>query len=141
MIFWDSSSVLPLLVAEETSASAADLLRTDPAMAIWWATRVECVSALARLERESSLSMEALVQALRRVDRIESGSVVVEPAQSVKNEAQRLLRRYDLRAADALQLAAACVLRDQAGPLDFASEDQRLIAAAFREGFAIRRIR
>ncbi|HKJ90211.1 MAG TPA: hypothetical protein VJ960_03705 [Oceanipulchritudo sp.] len=141
MIFWDSSSVLPLLVTEDCSGAAVELLRADPDMAIWWGTRVECVSALARLEREDILPMAAIAEALRRIGHIESQSWIIEPVEGVKQEAERLLRRHPLRAADALQLAAACVLRAESSLLEFASEDERLATAAFREGFPLRRLR
>jgi len=140
MIFWDSSSVIPLLIREKSSPVATDLLNSDPDMAVWWAIRIECASALARLEREEILTMAAIEEALERLEVVENGSVIVEPVQSVKSEAERLLRRHNLRAANAMQLAAACIFRMEFGPLDFASEDQRLISAAFREGFLVRRI-
>ena len=50
--------------------------------------------------------------------------------------AQRLLRLHPLRAADALQLAAAVVASEhEPRSLDFVCLDERLAAAASREGF------
>ena len=40
----------------------------DPVMCVWWATEVECVSALARLEREGALTDTATTGALERLD-------------------------------------------------------------------------
>ena len=48
MRFWDSSAVIPLCVVEPRSANARDLPEGDPAVAVWWATRTECLSALTR---------------------------------------------------------------------------------------------
>lgn len=49
MRFWDSSAVVPLLVAEDLSAPLQDLYAQDGSAVVWWATPVECVSAVARL--------------------------------------------------------------------------------------------
>ena len=47
MKFWDSSAVMPLLVEERASARFARIHAADPEIVVWWATEVECVSALA----------------------------------------------------------------------------------------------
>ncbi|MBI5197037.1 MAG: hypothetical protein HZA19_00340 [Nitrospirae bacterium] len=52
MKFWDTSAVVPLCVREPGSRLMEEILKEDPAMAVWWATRLECVSALARRVRE-----------------------------------------------------------------------------------------
>jgi len=49
----------------------------------------------------------------------------------------RLLRIHPLRAADALQLAAALTAAENPGALAFVSLDDRLSDAARREGFSI----
>ena len=53
MKFWDSSAVVPLLVAEAMTPLVSEILAEDRQMHVWWATEVECASTLARLERES----------------------------------------------------------------------------------------
>ena len=54
MKFWDASAVVALLVDESGQVWARRELEEDPAMAVWWGTRVECVSAIARRERDRS---------------------------------------------------------------------------------------
>jgi predicted nucleic acid-binding protein len=49
--FWDSSSIIPLLVQEGQSARADALLTEDPAIVAWWGSMIECASALARQRR------------------------------------------------------------------------------------------
>src|SRR3972149_3377778 len=49
--FWDSSALIPLVVAERGTALAERLLRDDPAVVVWTLTRVELLSALARRRR------------------------------------------------------------------------------------------
>jgi len=62
----------------------------------------------------------------------------VLPSEPVRAMAQRLLRLHPLRAADSLQLAAAIIASEQDPPsLDFVSLDERLNAAAGREGFRL----
>ena len=62
----------------------------------------------------------------------------VEPERALRDNATRLLRTHDLRAADALQLAAALVAADgEPRSLDFVCLDTRLSMAAQDEGFRI----
>ena len=81
----------------------------DPVMCVWWATEVECVSALARLEREGALADTATTVALERLDLLAESWNEVQPVSAVRSAARRLLRVHSLRAADAFQLAAAVV--------------------------------
>lgn len=63
MKFWDASAVVGLLTNEASSWKAWDLFRQDPDMVLWWGTPNECVSALARFEREGDLGSPALQHA------------------------------------------------------------------------------
>jgi predicted nucleic acid-binding protein len=63
--------------------------------------------------------------------------IEVEPTEEVRETARRLLRAHPLRAADALQLAAAFIAAEGRPPtLAFVTLDDRLRTAAAREGFA-----
>ncbi len=138
MKFWDSSAVLPLLVPEERSAALIDLFRDDPAAAVWWATPVECASALARLERERRVTEAGWQAATERLRAAARGWTEVPPIDKVRDQATRLLRLHSLRAADALQLAAALVLADfEPRTLPLVTLDLQLAAAARREGFEV----
>jgi predicted nucleic acid-binding protein len=110
----------------------------DPDMLVWWASEVECVSALARLEREGSLSSVSMTEALVRLSALAQSWRQIEPVARVRQSAVRLLRVHPLRAADALQLGAAlAVAEDQPQTLPFVTLDVRLAQAAEREGFPI----
>ena len=52
MRFWDTSVVVPLLLREPSTSVALATLAEDPDQCVWWGTTVECVSALARVERD-----------------------------------------------------------------------------------------
>jgi predicted nucleic acid-binding protein len=137
--FWDSSAIVPLLVAEATTDSMRAIAQEDPVMLVWWATEVECVSAIARLERQDDLSSDATLTSLERLDALAEGWSEVQPVEAARRAARRLLRVHTLRAADALQLAAAIVAAEgHPASLDVVTLDDRLIEAARREGFVVR---
>lgn len=138
MRFWDTSAVVPLLVPEAASDRMTGLMREDPGAAVWWLTPVECASALARRAQEGGLSRGDLGLATRRLTAAAEQWSEVPPTEPVRTQAQRLLRLHALRAADALQLAAALVLAEHdPRSLPFVTLDDQLAQAAEREGFAV----
>jgi uncharacterized protein len=137
-MFWDSSAVVPCLVPEARSGALATLLRSDPEPALWWASPVECQSALYRQHRDGGLAVTLLDEALARLGGLVEGADFVAPGTRVRDRAGRLLAAHPLRAGDALQLAAALVWCAEAPQGDrFVCLDDRLREAARREGFAI----
>ncbi len=138
MRFWDSSALVPLLVEEHETDELMELYPEAELLA-WWATEVECASALVRVERAGALTAEGATLAFARLRALADGWHLVEPGTLVKQTATRLLRTHDLRAADSLQLAAALVASEQRpASLEFVSRDGRLNAAALREGLVVR---
>jgi uncharacterized protein len=139
--FWDSSAIISLTVTETSTDAMWAIAEEDPVMCVWWATEVECVSALARLEREGALTDTATTVALERLDLLAESWNEVQPVVAVRGAARRLLRVHPLRAADALQLAAAVVAAEgQPASLEIVTLDERLAAAARREGFTVEAI-
>lgn len=138
MRLWDASAIVPLLVPQRASGAAEAVFETDPYVIVWWATPVECSSALARLEREGGIGpgsadrrIRPPAQAGRRMGRGAAGG-------RVRDNAQRLLRSFALRAGDALQLAAAMEFsEDSPAELEFVCFDQRLADAASRLGMRV----
>ena len=107
-------------------------------MVVWWATELECVSAVSRREREGVMPIAASVMALDRLDALSERWLEVQPTSEVRTLARRLLRVHPLRMADALQLAAALVVNARGnGWLPFVSLDERLAGAARREGLRV----
>jgi uncharacterized protein len=136
--FWDSSAIIPLVVIEASTDAMRAIAERDPVMCVWWASEVGCVSALARLEREGALGETAVSGALARLDLLAESWNEVQPVGVVRGTARRLLRVHKLRAADALQLAAAVVAAEgQPASLEIVTLDERLAAAARREGFTV----
>ena len=139
MKFWDSSALVALLVRESRTTGMATLYREDPDVAAWWGTEVECASAVARLERGGMLDADGTEQALSRLDALRHRWQEIQPVADVKMTARRFLRVHPLRAADALQLAAAFVASGRRpATLEFVCLDTRLTDAARREGFVMR---
>lgn len=138
MRFWDSSALIPLVVPESGTDALMRVMRQDPAAAVWWGTTVECASAIARLTREDRLSREDAATATGLLTMAAREWSVVPPTDAVRQQAMRLLRLHPLRAADALQLAAALVLAEHdPRTLPFVTLDDRLALAAEREGFEV----
>jgi predicted nucleic acid-binding protein len=136
MKFWDSSAVIPLLVFETTTESILKLFESDPVIVAWWATDIECTSAISRRQRSGELTEETAAEAFYRLNALRSGWHEVEPSEDVRETAKRLLRVHDLRTADALQLAAAFYVSEaRPSSLEFVTLDSRLVTAARREGF------
>lgn len=137
MKFWDSSAVVPLLVPEAASRVLQRLYQRDPVMFAWWATEIECTSAIARRQRLGQLHDDVVTEAFVRLSALRAGWHEVEASEEVRESAKRLLRVHDLRTADALQLAAAFFVAEaRPSTVEFVSLDDRLVAAARREGFS-----
>lgn len=136
MIFWDSSAVVPLLVNEPASDAAAAVIAADSDMIVWWATPIECLSAVARREADGTLSPADADAARRGIDRLAKTWNEVLACDQVRERAGRLIRTHPLRAADALQLAAALTwARGRPRAHLLSTLDARLAEAARKEGF------
>jgi predicted nucleic acid-binding protein len=129
---------MPLIVVEASTDAMRRIAERDPVMCVWWATEVECVSALARLEREGALGDTAVTGALECLDLLAESWNEVQPVAMVRGTARRLVRVHTLRAADALQLAAAVIAAEgQPASLEIVTLDEQLASAARREGFTV----
>lgn len=138
MRFWDASAIVPLLVAESSTRRLQTLAAADTAMLVWWASEVECVSALSRLEREGALTARAVAVAYRRLGQLSGAWHQVDPSDAIREAAIRFLRVHPLRAADALQLAAAFLAAERRpASLDIITLDDRMGVAAQKEGFNV----
>jgi predicted nucleic acid-binding protein len=138
--FWDTSAVAPLLVREPRTKRARELLEGDAELAVWWATPVECWSVLSRRVREGALTQAAEDEAAARLDLLRGAWYELLPSEAVRTRARRLLRVHPLRAADALQLAAALVWTADEEEAEFVAADGRLCDAARLEGLAVVRL-
>ncbi|OGO29020.1 MAG: hypothetical protein A2W33_07455 [Chloroflexi bacterium RBG_16_52_11] len=138
MKYWDSSAVVPLLAEDAATDRVQAVYGEDSTMIVWWGTPVECMSALARLEREERLDTVSITKATRRLKQMQRLWQEVQPLETLRDIAMRLLRVHPLRAADSLQLAAAIVASEhRPSTMEFVCLDARLALAAQREGFNV----
>jgi predicted nucleic acid-binding protein len=136
--FWDASAIVPLLIAEGSTRRLLALAAEDPAMLVWWGSEIECASAFGRLEREAAIDANGIGTAVSRLGQLKAAWHEIDPSDAVRETAARFLRVHPLRAADALQLAAAFVAAEgRPTSLEFVSLDDRLCVAARKEGFAV----
>ena len=138
MRFWDTSAVVPLVVPQERSREIDRSYGRDPAINVWCLTGVEVWSAACRLRRQGLLDSPGMRLARDRLSSLAETWVEVDDLAGVRSRAQRLLETHALRAADALQLAAALTLvSERPERVSFVTLDARLAEAAEKEGFRI----
>lgn len=133
--FWDSSSLVPLCVTQQ-GTPAAQALSQRYGMIVWWGAPVEIRGAFARLLRMGQLIPRRHVGAQVRLDELRSDWREVLPSDELRDRAEGLVDRFCLKAADALQLAAAlawCSGRPKGRV--FISGDSQLLDAARQLGF------
>lgn len=133
--FWDTSALVPLCVQQQPSPAVRQLLEQHE-IAVWWATPVEMRSAFERLLRMSLLSRPEHTAAGLRLEKLRRGWRELQPSEALRSQAETFLINYPLRAADALQLAAAWTwCSGNARSCVFISGDAQLLEAARQAGF------
>jgi predicted nucleic acid-binding protein len=139
MRFWDSSAIIPLCLKEKASEAVKGLMKDDEDIVVWWTTYIECLSALSRRQREGVLTSGDAAKARAVLSALAAAWSEVQPTEMVRVRAERLLSIHPLRAADALQLAAALVwAQETPRGLDFVCLDQNLRESSLKEGFCIK---
>ena len=104
---------------------------------VWWGSVVECASAISRVLRANHLAEKDARNAHALLRELRTTWFEVQPGDAVREQALRLLRLHPLRAADALQLAAALEWSGTPPVGGFVTFDRRLREAAVREGFMV----
>ena len=138
MKFWDSSALIPLCLTESSSEDVKRVVRSDEDIIVWWATHIECLSALARRRREGTLSSDAGIKSKAVLSALAAEWSEVLPGERIRQRAERLLLTHPLRAADAFQLAAALIWAEETPQgLEVVCLDQNLREAATKEGFTL----
>lgn len=139
--FWDTSAIVPLCCFQPRTAQARQTARIYARQVVWWGTAIESISSLNRLVREGFLTAKESVQAFARLAYLRRCWNEMLPVDEVRDQAERLLGAHKLRAADALQLAAALVWCDgHPRGRYFICADDRLSEAAETEGFTVIRL-
>jgi uncharacterized protein len=136
--FWDASAIIPLVINEDGSSRVKGWLARDPEVVVWTLTRVELLSAIARRRREKPEASAILMAARRDLLRVWEGWSEITAIDIARRHAERLVETHPLRAADAMQLAAALIAADNEPiGLEFVTLDSNFANAADREGFSV----
>jgi predicted nucleic acid-binding protein len=140
LAFWDASALVPLCVRQSCSPQAITLYKSYEAV-VWWATPIEIASALARLVRMKQIAPSDWTKARQLAAALADAWFVIQPSGALKARATQLVDRHELRAADALQLAAALewcggIPQDRV----FLAADQKLREAAALSGFDAKQV-
>ena len=139
--YWDTSALVPLCCFQSQSAKARQASRMYARQVVWWGTGVEAIGALNRLVRDGSLTQIEGRQALVRLDHLRARWNEVQPTEDVRHRAERAVVSHRLRAADALQLAAALVwCSNRPRGRAFVVADGALSDAVEAEGFTVIRV-
>ena len=138
MRFWDTSALVPIVVVEPKSPIVRRWMAEDRNVVVWTLTRAELLSALARKRRNTPAAREGLRTARRELLAVWERWAEVESVDLVRHHAERVVERYPLRAAEALQIGAALVAAGQdAASLTFVTLDASQAEAAEAEGLRV----
>ena len=98
----------------------------------------ETQSAFARKFREGDVDAQGLARLRSKLRRDWNRVLKIRLTDQVLAETERLIFRYDLRAADSIHLASATLVRNRlGGGLPIITADQKMASAAATEGFQV----
>lgn len=143
--FLDSSALVKRYVQEVGSSwvQAVTASTASNILLVSRITRVEVLSALARLQREGKIDPAKMTTTLHLFHYDWTNQYqIVELDQEITERAGQLVQRYPLRAYDSVQLASALSLYPFFSRIDpqlftFACADDRLLSVAQTEGMLI----
>jgi uncharacterized protein len=132
ILFLDTSALIKLFIEETGTADVQHATQAAAAVAVAEITYVEAHSAFARMRAGERLSGPGYRAKRAELDEFWSGVVVAAISTQVIWRAAELAARHVLRAYDAVQLAAALVVRE-ADETGFGCWDDELRRAARAE--------
>jgi predicted nucleic acid-binding protein len=139
MLYWDSSAVVASILNEKSGVDVDEFARSGSENRIYTAiiTPLEIESAFQRRLREHSVTVkEADIGRITAAEFRKSAFLVVSD-HNVLDMALHLHKIYNLRPADAIQLASARIGTDNPSGVHFLCLDIKLNEAAKREGFNV----
>jgi predicted nucleic acid-binding protein len=132
--YFDTSALVPLLIAEPGSPAARQLWDGATRVASVRLVYPEARAALAQARRQDRLTARQLRTAVRSLDEIYTQLDTVEVTETLAHHAGELAEQHRLRGYDAVHLAAALLISDP--DLVLATGDLELLAAATASGLA-----
>lgn len=138
-LYLDTSALVKLYVPEPGSGDARRIVSQATRVGTSRISYVEARAAFARRRREGALSSRDYGEVLRSLEHEWESYVLLEVTASIIRAAGDLTEQHALRAYDAIHLATALSIPPEL-TLEFLAADERLIAAAAKEGLAIQRL-
>ncbi len=136
ILFLDTSALIKIYIAEPGSVAIQRRV-SGGVVALSQLTYAETHATFARRRREDLLTAAEHQLLIGRFESDWETVFRVPVSNEVLAFVPDLCKRHPLRGADALQLAAALLLRDQGVQVHFATSDRRLLAAAAAEGLTV----
>ena len=133
--YFDTSAVVPLLVAEPATERCVRIWNEATSVASARLLYPEARAALARAERLDRLTGAQLAAAVAELDAMVDEVDIVELSADLARRAGDLAQEHGLRGYDAVHLAAALALAND--DLVVVTGDAELAAAAEAEGIAV----
>ncbi|HEY0371749.1 MAG TPA: type II toxin-antitoxin system VapC family toxin [Thermoanaerobaculia bacterium] len=137
MKFWDTSALVPLILAEPKSAEMRAIYGEDPTIVTSAFTAVEVGSAVWRRRHAHQISVDAHQDADVLFASLTTTWIEYPVVQDAIDAAIGVMSRHPLRAGDALQLGTALVAAGAARKPYFVTLDEDLGLAARSEGFPV----
>jgi hypothetical protein len=136
--YFDTSAIVPLLIAEGGSERAASLWNSSDRVASVRLFYPEARAALAQARRLGRLTARNLQSAVHELDALLDEMDVVEVDETLAHRAGELAETHGLRGNDALHLAAVERVRDPTVVL--VAGDGSLLDAGAAAGISIARV-
>ena len=134
--YWEASALVPLVVQEATTEHYTKIAE-ETEIVTWWASYLECTSAIARLARQGSPQVQ-VAESYRMLEQLAGEWREIGLSDKLRRAAARILKTNPLRASDSLQLGAAIVASGfEPYTVRFLTEDKQLRQIAEREGFVV----
>jgi hypothetical protein len=133
--YFDTSALVPLIVAEPTSAACRAAWNSADRVVSVRLAYVEAVAALARADRAGRLGVRGLDESIRELDDFWSEMEIVELDAELTRVAAALARDQALRGHDAVHCAAGMSV--SSGDFVVVSGDRDLLSAWSRVGMAV----
>ncbi|HEY6328073.1 MAG TPA: type II toxin-antitoxin system VapC family toxin [Blastocatellia bacterium] len=136
--FFDTSALVPLCIFQPASRTVRRAYRGFANCIVAWSTLIEATGAVYRAERTAGLVQRDRELALQSLRQLQQRWVEISPSDRVRDIALDVLDNYDLRAADAIQLASALEwCSGKPRNRHFVCLDRQLAATARTMGFTV----
>lgn len=138
ILYLDTSALVKLYVPETDSATIKQLVDAAEMSSTSRIAYAEARAAFARKRREQTVSLPDYRTIVRDFDNDWETFFIVDVSDALTKRAGQLAEKFALRGYDAVHLASAVIVGEQANQaVRFACFDEKLSRAARREGLTV----